>query len=84
MTASLTKTHNNVAENVTARGTSGKNATVASTSENTDVAEHSASTDSTTAIAKDTGNKGHSPPAGKGKIKAIDPAAGLSKWRLRG
>jgi hypothetical protein len=79
-TASLTKTHNNVAKNVTARGTSTENATVASTSKNT---EHSASMDSTAAIAKDTGNKNHLPPAGKGKRKAIDPAAGLSKQGLR-
>jgi len=80
MTASLTKTHNNVAENVAARGTSAENATVASTSKNI---EHFPSMDSTAAIAEDTGDKSHSPPAGKGKRKAIDPAAGLSKRRSR-
>jgi hypothetical protein len=80
MTASLTKTHNNVAKNVAARGTSAENATIASTSENT---EHSPSMDSTTTIAEDTGDKSHLPPAGKGKRKAIDPAAGSSKQRLR-
>jgi len=36
--------------------------------------------DSTAAIAKDTGDKSHLPPAGKGKRKAID---GLSKRRSR-